>query len=91
MLDNPCPLSDGLRRPRGVAAGVGLLVLWVRKAHILRRRRDRGSLDGRWDALLSSEDKFDPFLHFRMKKMPRFPWEGPEALPGEFPSEGHTC
>lgn len=91
MLDNPCPLSDGLCSPHGVAAGIGLLVLCVRKAHILRRQRDRGSLDGRWDALLSSEDKFDPFLHLRMKKMPRFPCEVPEALSGEFPSEGHTC
>lgn len=58
---------------------------------MLRRQRDRGSLEGGWDALLSSKDKFNPFLRLRMKKMPRFPYEVPEALRGEFPSEGHTC
>ena len=90
MLHNG-PLSDALCSHHGVAAGIGFLVLWVRKAHILRCQRNRGSLEGGWDALLSSKDKFYPSLYLRMKKMPRFPCEVPEALPGEFLSEGHIC
>lgn len=83
-------LCDALCSHHGSAAVTGFPTLWVRKAHIPRCTEKQGEPGGK-DALLSSKDEVRPFLHLgRIKKMPRFPYEMPEAFPGEFPFQRDT-